>query len=54
MNMVNAFVNAANTYRDGTYCGTVPTTVGTVGTVQLYLGATMHRSPLGTIHWCTR
>ena len=32
---------------------TVPT-VPTVGTVQLYLGATMHRSPLGTIHWCTR
>ena len=54
MDMVKAFVNAANTYRDGTsctYCGTVP---------MLYLTAVatseLRDAPhdWGTIHWCTR
>ena len=50
MNMVKAFVNAANTYRDGTYGAY--RTVGRYGTaVPRSYDA---RSPLGTIHWCTR
>ena len=55
MNMVKAFVNAANTYRDGTY-GAYRRYRRYRGTVQLpvYFGATTVPQSLGTIHWCTR
>ena len=45
MNMVKAIVNAANTYRDGTY--------GTYGTVPRSQSRDAPQS-VGTVHWCTR
>ena len=51
MNMVKAFVNAANTYRDGTYG-----TYGAYGGAVPVLVPRSYDAPqsLGTIHWCTR
>ena len=64
MNVVKAFVNAFNTYRDGTTVPTVPMVElyryrGTSNSTSKYRGTSersyaMHLQSLGTIHWCTR